>query len=424
MPSYQPRVVDAELDALLSSLPAIALEGPKGVGKTFTTARRARTVFRLDLGPQRALLDAAPEQLTAVPGPVLIDEWQRWPQSWDLVRRAVDDGAAAERFLLTGSAAPMEAPMHSGAGRIVTLRMRPLSIAERGLGDPSVSLTSLLAGPGTDISGRCATTLGEYLESLLSSGFPGMAGRSPRSARALLDGYLDSVLLRDFPEQGVRIRRPDALRGWLVAYAAATSTTASYTALLDAATPGDADKPARATVESYRAALQSLFLLDPLPGWTPTLNPLRRVAVAPKHHLADPALAARLLGTGVDALMAGNAAGPASLRDGDLSGRLFESLVTLSVRTYAQAADARVYHLRTRNGDHEVDLIVQRDDGRIVAIEVKIAPTVSDDDVRHLHWLREKLGDDMLDAVVVTAGRDAYRRRDGVAVVPAALLGP
>ena len=207
-------------------------------------------------------------------------------------------------------------------------------------------------------------------------------------------------------------------------WCAAPSTTTSYTALLDAATPGEAEKPARSTIEGYRSALQALWLLDPVPGWAPTLNPLKRVSQAPKHHLADPALAASLLGVGVDALLRGRDAGPPALRDGDLAGRLFESLVVLSLRTYAQAAEARVAHFRTRNGDHEVDMIVGRADGRVLAIEVKIAPSVSDDDVRHLRWLGERYGDDLLDAVVITAGRDAYRRRDGVAVIPAALLGP
>ena len=424
MTAYQPRVIDTELDALLSGLPAIAIEGPKGVGKTATAARRARTIYRLDLTPQQALLEASPERLLTAPGPVLLDEWQRWPQSWDLVRRAVDDGAPPGRFLLTGSAAPNSASVHSGAGRIVTLRMRPLSLAERGLANPTVSLSALLRGDRPDVGGACETSLGDYLSSLLASGLPGIHGLAPRTTRAQLDAYLERIVLREVEEQGLRVRRPDALRHWLIAYAAATATTTSYTALLDAATPGDADKPARGTSLSYRAVLQSLWLLDPLPGWTPTLNPLRRVALAPKHHLADPALAARLLGVGLDALMTGRDAGPAALRDGDLTGRLFESLITLSVRTYAQAAEARVHHLRTRNGDRAIDLIVQRDDGRIVAIEVQIAPTVSDDDVRHLRWLKENLKEDLLDALVITAGRHAYRRRDGIAVVPAALLGP
>jgi uncharacterized protein len=422
--TYRHRIIDTELDALMTGLPAIALEGPKGVGKTATAARRARTVYRLDLPASRELLEAAPEQLHAAPGPVLLDEWQRWPQSWDLVHRAVDDGAPPGRFLLTGSAIPTEAPVHSGAGRIVTLRMRPLSLAERDLTRPTVSLAELLNGTHPDVEGRSDVGLADYLDAVTASGFPGFSGATPRAARAQIDGYLERIVQRDLEEQGVRVRRQDALRGWLIAYAAATSTTTSYTALLDAATPGDAEKPARSTIEGYRSALQALWLLDPVPGWAPSLNPLKRVAQAPKHHLADPALAASLLGVGVDALLRGRDAGPPALRDGDLAGRLFESLVVLSVRTYAQAAEARVTHFRTRNGDHEVDMIVGRADGRVLAIEVKIAPSVSDDDVRHLRWLGERYGNDLLDAVVITAGRDAYRRRDGIAVIPAALLGP
>ncbi len=111
-------------------------------------------------------------------------------------------------------------------------------------------------------------------------------------------------------------------------------------------------------------------------------------------------------------------------RDGTLLGHLFESLVTSSVRVHAQAAEATVHHLRTRSGGREVDLVVQRRDGRVLAIEVKLTASVRDADVRHLLWLRDRLGADLVDAIVVTTGADAYRRRDGVAVVPAALLGP
>jgi len=112
------------------------------------------------------------------------------------------------------------------------------------------------------------------------------------------------------------------------------------------------------------------------------------------------------------------------MRDGPLAGALFESLVTLSVKVYAQAAEARVSHLRTKAGEHEVDLIVGREDQRVVALEVKLTSAVSDHDVRHLVWLREQIGDDLLDAAVVTTGPYAYRRPDGIAVIPAALLGP
>jgi predicted AAA+ superfamily ATPase len=148
------------------------------------------------------------------------------------------------------------------------------------------------------------------------------------------------------------------------------------------------------------------------------------VGLPPKHHLADPALAARLLGATANALLEGESPGPVVPRDGPLLGALFESLVTQSLRVYAQAAEASVGHLRTHRGDHEVDLIVERDDGRVIAIETKLGATPDADGAKHLHWLSEQIGDELLDTVIITTGQEAYRRADGIAVVPAALLGP
>lgn len=423
MGAYVPRIVDGELTELLDGAPAVALEGPKGVGKTATALRRAATVFELDRPSQRAVLEADPMLAERGDPPVVLDEWQRLPPLWDAVRRAVDRDPVPGRFLLTGSAVADDVPIHSGAGRIVSVRMRPLSLAERGVARPSVSLTSLLARHASNLEGESDVDLAAYMREIVASGFPALRATSGRAQRALLDGYLERIAQRDFPDQGIKVRRPAALHAWLRAYAAATATNASYNRILDAATPGEADKPARSTTEAFRHVLSNLWILDPLPAWSPSDNRLHRLAQAPKHHLADPALAARLLGVSADALLRGGEAGPRMLRDGALAARLFESLVALSVRVYAQAADARVGHLRTRNGDHEVDLVVERDDGRVLAIEVKMAAHVGDDDVRHLGWLRERLGRDLVDAIVVTTGNVAYRRRDGIGVVPAALLG-
>jgi predicted AAA+ superfamily ATPase len=423
MRRYTSRVVDSELDELMAQLPALAIEGPKGVGKTATAERRANTIHRLDEPGERAVAEADPMVLLDAPAPILIDEWQHVPSVWDAVRRAVDRGAEPGRFLLAGSAAPEAAPTHSGAGRIVRIRMRPLALAERGLAKPTVSLRDLLTGARPQIKGRTTVGLTDYAREIVASGLPGLRDLTGRALRTQLDGYLARVVDRDFEEQGRPVRRPAALRRWMAAYAAATATTATYEKIRDAATSGEGETPTRPTVLAYRDVLERLWLLDPVPGWRPSRNRLARLTESPKHHLADPALAARLLGVDERALL-GRASPGTRPPDGALLGQLFESLVTLSVRVYAQAAEARVHHLRTYDGRQEVDLIVESDDQRVLAIETKLSGEVADDDVKHLLWLRERIGTDLLDAVVVNTGKQAYRRQDGVAVVPAALLGP
>jgi predicted AAA+ superfamily ATPase len=422
--SYQRRVLDDEIDELASALPALAIEGAKGVGKTATALQRAATVHALDDPAQRAVAAADPARLLAGERPVLIDEWQRIPESWDLVRRAVDAGAAPGTFLLTGSASPQPVGTHSGAARIPIVRMRPLSLTERWPEPPAISLAALIAGDRPDVDGRTERTLGDYVHEILACGLPGLRAYAGRALRAQLDGYVARVVDRDFPELGLSVRNPSALRRWMAAYAAVSSTATSYEKIRGAATGGEGRTPAKTTVGPYRDILERLWIVDPVQAWLPTRNHLRRLTGAPKHQLADPALAARLLGASAEALLAGEDPGPSVPRDGTLLGALFESLVTLSVRVYAQAAEASVGHLRTFAGDREIDLVVRRADDRVVAIEVKLARTIEDRDVRHLYWLAGVLGDDLLDAVVITTGPEAYRRDDGIAVVPAALLGP
>lgn len=418
--SYRRRVVDDELDALLGDgAPAVALVGAKGVGKSATAAERATTTFAFDDPAVRSLIEAEPALLLGG-GSVLIDEWQQLPQSWDVVRRAVD-AKASTRFLLTGSASQTNPGTHSGAGRILVLRMRPMSLAERGLATPSVSLSALLAGDPASIEGTCTAGLSDYAEEIVRSGFPGIRDTGTRLRRSQLAAYVERVVDRDMAELGRSVRNPAALLRWLRAYAAASATAASFETIRDAATSGTGDKPAKTTTIPYRDALERLYILDPLPAWLPRARPINQLGAAPKHHLVDPALAASLLGVDETNLLGRGAAAPVGV---GVLAALLESLVALSVRVYAQHSEARVGHLRTHRGDHEVDLIVENPDGSVVAIEVKLTASVDDEDVRHLIWLRDQIADDLRDAVVITTGTTAYRRRDGIAVIPAALLGP
>jgi predicted AAA+ superfamily ATPase len=381
-------------------------------------------VHRLDDPAELAVAEADPGRLLEGERPVLIDEWQRLPQVWDLVRRAVDDGAPAGSFLLTGSALPDPPPTHSGAGRIVSIRMRPLALSER-LGTATISLAELLTGGQARLTGDTDVALADYAEEVLASGLPGVRQLSGRARRQQLEGYVDRIVDRDIPDDaGVVVRNPAALRRWMAAYAAASSTTATFETLRDAASAGHDHKPSKNATQSYRDALARIWVLDEVPAWIPANNRLNELGQSPKHQLADPALAAQLLGADASTLLAGRSAGPAVARDGTLLGALFESLVTLSVRVYAGHSEARVKHLRTARGRQEVDLIVERADGSVIAVEVKLARAVSDGDAMHLTWLHGKLADRLLDRIIVTTGPAAYRRSDGVAVVPFALLGP
>lgn len=413
--SYQERSIDRLLDQFLPDVPAYALDGPKGVGKTATASRRADHVWNMELEEHRAHLLAQRDFEDLPTGTLFIDEWQNFPDSWNAVRRAVDDGAPGGRFLLAGSASPrLSGGTHSGAGRILSARMRPMGLHERDETSPTVSLSQLLRAEGPDISGRSDFSLKNYYDAIVGSGLPGLHQRSARIRHQYLDSYLHRIVDRDMPDLGYTVRRPAQLRRWMAAYAAASSTTTTLNRIA-AAAGEDGEAPAKSTTIAYREYLTQLWILDPVEAWSPVHNPFKRLQQGPKHQLADPGLAARLL-----RLAARHLATP---RYADAAGRLFESLVTLTVRAIAEAEGARVGHLRTHDSREEIDLIVEGDEGQVLAIEVKLAPDIRDQDVRHLKWLREKVSDDVVDTLVISTGEFAYRRADGVAVVPLALLG-
>jgi predicted AAA+ superfamily ATPase len=425
MADYRRRIVDNELDELMPGVAAIAIEGARAVGKTETATARAATSFRLDQPAVRAVLEADPERIVTAPRPVLVDEWQLMRETWDVVRRAVDADPVGGQFLLTGSASPANPPTHTGAGRIISLRMRPMTLAERGVGVPSVSLADLLTGRKPTLDGETTVAAEQYAHEIVASGLPGLRDLPERAIRAQLDGYIERIVDTDVRDLGgLAIRNHAALRRWIAAYACAISSTTSYEKIRDASTAGHAEKPTKVTVLHWLDTLERLWVIEPLPAWSPQRNDLSRLIQSPKHQLVDPALAGRLRGVVASALLDGTEVGPLGPRAGTLFGALFESLVTLIVRVYAQAAEARVGHFRTQNGDREVDLVVERADRRVVAVEVKLAQTIGDEDVKHLLWLRDRIGADLLDAIVVSTGPYAYRRPDGIGVVPAALLGP
>jgi predicted AAA+ superfamily ATPase len=257
---------------------------------------------------------------------------------------------------------------------------------------------------------------------MVAGGFPGLRRLTGRALTTQLDSYLDRIVDHDLPEVGFHVRSPTTVMAWLRAYAAAIGTTTTWDKIRNAASAGTDSKPAKTTTLPYIELLTLLRILDPLPAWLPSNNHLSSLTEAPKHYLADPALAARLVRLSATRLLAGNNPDSQIPRDGTYLGALFEALAVLSVRTFAQRYGARTHHLRTKGGRHEVDMIVESDEG-VVGLEVKLSSTVGDGDVAHLRWLREQLPDQVTNLVLLNTGPEAYRRKDGVLVVPLGLLG-
>lgn len=419
---YLQRSIDPTLDRLLAAVPAIAIDGPKGVGKTETCSRRGE-LFSLDLPPQRARAMADP-RFNLTQGTVVIDEWQYFPQIWNEVRHAVDEGAPAGRFLLTGSATPPPgSALHSGAGRILRLRMRPMGLFERGLGTQQISLADIWnekISPA-DIAGipDCPLDLSDYLQEITLTGLPALRNYSldPDIAGEQVDAYITSIVDHELPENGANIRRPAALRAWLRAYAAANATTTSFNEIARSATAGDTNPPSHDTIKNYREHLSRLWLLDPLDGWSPSQNAFTRLQSAPKHYLADPGLAARLLSMTTNKLL--------RAKNAVLAGHLFESLAVLTLRVIADQLGMTTGHLRTGKGDHEVGLIMEDREGRIMAFEIKLSGTVDAADARHLNWLESKIPpEDFAGKVIITAGQTAYPLPNGTLVLPLGSIGP
>ena len=406
---YLRRHVDERLARLLEVHPACLLEGVRGAGKTSTARRLAETTLRLDHPPTAQLVANDPEAaIGSLPGPVLIDEWQRVPAVWDAVRRMIDDDRSPGRFILSGSArTAVAADVHAGAGRILPVRLRPMTLSERRGEEPSVALADLAqygveAGRGT----RSTFSPAEQVAPTVESGLPGYLSMAPADHQEALRSYLDLSVARDLAEIASTLRNVSKLRRYVRAYAASVGTTAEHATIHHAA------EVAKATGETYHDLLDRLGLIEELPGWSH--NRLKRLTKRPKRHLVDPALAAA------------DHHDTASVLSGNRArlGELFESVVVGQIRATAEALGLgwRFGHLRSAGGDHEIDLVADLPDGSVLAFESKLSQAVGPADARHLATLRDRLGDAFRAGFVVHPGVTAFRIGDRIAAVPLGTL--
>jgi predicted AAA+ superfamily ATPase len=416
--NYRPRIADLELADRLEAAGAVVVEGPKACGKTATARQAAASEVLLDVDESaRAAATVNPSLILDGPAPRLIDEWQIEPGIWNHVRRTVDDRNRVGQFILAGSAVPAEdATRHSGAGRFSRLRMRPMSLFESGTGTGTVSLAGMLEGEPTETPDP-GLAIGDLVEEIERGGWPGLRDQPISRAQQRVRDYLDEIRRTDINTvDGVR-RDPERV-GRLLRSLARNVATHVAASTLSADTAGPDGPLKQHTVADYLTALERLFVVENQPAWAPHLRSRYALRRAAKRHFVDPSLA-------VAALRAGPAA---LLRDLNLLGLLFESLVVRDLRVYAQAVDGRVLQYRDSDG-LEVDAIVETGDGRWIAFEVKLggAAAIEEAAASLTTFAKRvdtaKCGDPAALAIVVAEGY-GYVREDGIQVIPIGALGP
>ena len=421
---YEKRLIDSILKEYVDELPAILLEGAKAVGKTETCKQLASTEYRMDNAAQRELLQNNPDIILQNAKPVLIDEWQLAPSLWSYVRHAVDDGLPNGSVLFTGSSIRVNSRVHSGAGRIIRLKLRPYSIEERNLSDSYIRIADLFNFDSkATVNGETDKTLVDYLDEIYRSGFPGIRNKSERIRKVLLKSYVTNIAEHEFEENGFKILNPHSLLAWMRIYAASIGTETKQSTLINAATASDAI-PSAPTVSKYREALEILDITDEVQPFLPMGKIYGNLAKGTKHFMLDPAIALSLLGVEKDELIDYQVPKYVSKFHQTLTGQLIESFVYQSLVVYADVNDAQLSYYRNSRGTREIDFILQKGQ-RLILFEVKTNPDVKDAYVRHLNWFEDEIGDEFkVTKVLLNTGRYAYtRQEDHVHVIPLALLG-
>ena len=415
---YFPRICDGLVNEKLSYSGALLIEGPKWCGKTWTGKHAAKSVLYLQDPDKGAgymeLSRIMPSRLLKGEKPRLIDEWQEAPVLWDAVRFDVDQTGEWGQYILTGSATPRDdnKPKHTGTGRIARLRMRPMTLFESMESVGSVSLRQLFEGQ-EDVEGESQLDIPDLAKVICRGGWPEAVAKRQTSAQ-IARNYVDAVVNVDVQKVDGVERNPYRVRQLLRSYARNISTMASLTTILADIQANDVAF-SDTTMYGYVNALRRIFLIEDIPAWKPSLRSKAAIRTSEKRQFVDPSIATAVLRANVDSI----------LDNFNYFGFLFESLVARDLRVYAQALDGEIFHYRDKD-NLEADLVIRLNDDRWAAVEVKLGSKEIEDGAKHLIELRNKVDTSNVGEpsflMVVTGGQFAYRRNDGVFVVPIGCL--
>ena len=418
---YMPRVIDERIKTYLDTFGAICIEGPKWCGKTWTSSHHSKSiVFLADPSnnfQNRKLANISPDLVLDGEYPRLIDEWQEVPLIWDAIRYKVDQNPKKGQYILTGSATPNhKGIMHSGAGRIAKLRMRPMSLYESGDSSGQVSLKELCEGNFKQaFTGEIK--LEKIINLIVRGGWPASIGLPIEQAALLSREYIDAVINDDvFRIDGIK-RDSHKMKLLLCSLARNETTTVSNKTLSNDIKEVDNVDIDSNTISAYLDIFKRLYLTDNQPPFSSNIRSSIRIKQSEKRHLADPSLACALL----------KATPKMLLNDLETLGFLFEALCERDLKIYAESFGANLYHYQDYS-NKEIDAVIELEDGEWCAFEIKLGANQIDKAAKSLIEISERIKKEpkgkapKILCVICGMSNAAYRRPDGVYVVPIGTL--
>lgn len=420
---YKHRISEQLLVDKLDAIGAVLVEGPKFCGKTTMSKQIAKSMlFMADpdsVDQNLTLAQTNISRLLTGDTPRLIDEWQIAPRIWDAVRNEVDKRGEDGQFILTGSAVPPDYSqlMHTGTGRIAWLRLRTMSLYESGESSGEVSLRGLFANPET-VDGENRLTMEQVAFLTCRGGWPKAAVKAnPKSALMQAEEYFEAVVRRDISRVDNRNRDEEIVRRLMRSYARNQGAQVGNATMLDDIKGNSFATLDIKTVGSYIAALNKIFVIEDMPAWNPNLRSKTAIRTSDTRYFTDPSIATAALGLGPNDL----------LNDLNTFGLLFETLCVRDLRVYADAINGTVYHYRDKNG-LECDAVVHLRNGSYGLIEIKLGgDKLINEGAQNLQKLADKIDTTKMKQpsfmmVLTAVGQYAYRRPDGVLVVPVGCL--